>query len=499
MKEQAIIGIDAGTTNIKVIAFRVDGCIIRRIIKPVTLIIEERGFAEIDLMQYWKSIVAAIKELIAATDIDILSIGISSTCPTTILFDENLQPLGHGIVYMDNRACRYVEKYIYSLGLDRKSYEAEMGNQASVAACSISNLMWLKDNEPQKWQKAVSAGMLNSFIASRFSGNIGVDWTQASYSGVFRLETSDNTWNASLLSAAGIEESIMPEVVSPYKRIGVVTAASAQETGLRQGIPVAVGAADTACASFALGLSTSDVFESVGTSGVMTFVQDKPEFDPVFMNRKHIIDGLWLAHGANSFMGGSLDWLLNSIFTDYKSIEEMNDALVDAAPGANNIAFLPYLSGERSPIWDSSAVGVWYGMTSQTTRIDMIQAVYESGAYVLKQLLNHAEKSYGIKVRKILAVGNGTRSRHWMQIRASVLNTPYMLTSFADAAALGAAMLGGIAAKVYSDPLDCRLPRLQAAEGSIEPENMAIREKYQKTFEVYDSLYPALKDIMHRT
>lgn len=497
MKTKAIIGIDAGTTNIKVVAFTLDGGIIAKEQVSVVLIRARRGYAEIDLELYWKSIVVAIKKLIATTNIDILSIGVSSTCPTTVLMDKEYKPLRCGITYMDIRADSSVKRYLNSLAVDSEKYSKLLGNRAAVASCSVSNLIWLQENEAEIWEATEYAGMLNSFIVAQFTGKTGVDWTQASYSGVFKLDSNDNRWDCDLLSYANVPESKIASIKSPFEKIGVVKKDISIETGIKQGTPVALGAADTACATFALGIrDKAEVFESVGTSGVLTFIHDNPQFDPVFMNRKHIVNGNWLAHGANSFMGAALDWLKNNIFNEFATVEDMNTAIASATPGANGVAFLPYLSGERSPIWDSKAVGVWYGITVQSDKIDLMQSVYESGAYVLRQLLEYGEECFDVTIRDIVAVGNGTKSSYWNQIKSSVLNLPYSTTSYADAAALGAALLGGIAGGLYSSPTDQALPQLKSTGDAIYPEKEEIRNMYLKTYDVYKKLYPALKDVM---
>ena len=304
-------------------------------------------------------------------------------------------------------------------------------------------------------------GMLNSYLAGKLSQQSGMEWTQASYSGIFDLRIPDR-WDQSSLDITGIDEGKLLPLVKPYDKIGSVTTTASELTGLSEGCPVALGSADTAAAAFAVGLDEPGwAFESVGTSGVLSFVLDQPEFDPVFMNRCHVFPDMWLAHGAMSLMGGALEWVRKNIWDEYSSPAEMDAVLSESRPGAGGVVFLPYLAGERSPVWDPEAVGVWYGLTLSTSKADMIEAVYESSAYGMKQIRDIAARKLGCQPGSILAVGNGTKGDHWNQIKADVLQVPYYPVQNADAAAYGAAMMGGIASGLFTGPFDPAIPRLK--------------------------------------
>ncbi|MCF7934428.1 MAG: XylB [Spirochaetia bacterium] len=496
MSVEALLGIDAGTSSVKVCAYSLDGTLLRRQSSKVSLMSGKPGHAELDVDAYWEQTRTLIRSITAGEQITILGVGFSTTCPTTICLDEQLRAVRPGITYLDNRSQSYVDKYVSQFA-DEESYVRRVGNRASVSTCSIATAMWIQDHEPQNWKKTASVGMLNSFLAARLTGRAAIDRTQASYSGVFVLQ-EQKTWDPELLKRAGIEQEKMLPVVEPSHAIGEVSSAAAEETGLRAGTAVAIGSADTAVAAFAIGFKRPNTaFESVGTSGVLSFVLDRPVFDPVFMNRCHIIPDLWLAHGAMSMMGGALDWITKQIWDDCGSPQELDVLAGAGEPGAHGVVFLPYLSGERSPIWDPDAVGLWYGMTLKTTKLDMIEAVYESGAYALKQIKDHARAMTGVEISSITAVGNGTNSRHWNQLKADILSSQYIPTTHGDASSFGAALLGGVAAGIYRDVRDDTIPQMALQETTYSPRAGVSKDSYERAYRIYRALYPALKDIMH--
>ena len=220
---------------------------------------------------------------------------------------------------------------------------------------------------------------------------------------------------------------------------------------------MAIGSGDTAAAAFAIGFSDAhQAFESAGTSGVLTFLMDKPQFNPLFMNRCHVIPGLWIAHGANSMMGGAVDWLRKQIFTEFLDYTVLDDRVKGAVPGAHGVVFLPYLAGERCPVWNPRAKAVWYGMTLETSQLDLLESVFEAGAYSMRQIRDYGEQLLKVSIDSVIAVGNGTKSKHWCQMKSDVLGVTYTTTAFTDAAAYGAALMGGIAANIFTGPTDAK-------------------------------------------
>ena len=233
----------------------------------------------------------------------------------------------------------------------------------------------------------------------------------------------------------------------------------------------------------------------MGTSEVISFCLDHPDLDMAFMNRSHVIPGLWLSHGAVSTSGAAIAWLLKNVFPDIPNVGLLEENACKSPPGANGLIFAPYLAGERSPMFDSKACGAFFGLTLKSSREDMIRAVYEGVGYAVKQIYILGSSKWNTNPQTIKCVGGATASSLSLQIRADMLGTELACIETENAAAYGAAMLGGIASGVYPDFK--AVPFLNAISRRVTPdlERMGIYHQY---FAVYDELYPQLRPSMHK-
>ncbi len=491
---EAFLGVDAGTSGIKVCAFTREGRLVAKAHRAVPVVTPYPLWAEIDLDRYWAATADAIRE-VATRVPTIISIGLATTCPTTILLDEEGQAIRPGILYLDGRAQAGLEKVV---GADAEADVQQTGNRASTSTCWAANLAWIRENEPGAWAKVRRVTMLNGFLARRLSGQDGIEPTQASYSGLMRIADPEPSWSRDLLARWGLDAAILPEISGCTDMIGRVTDEASILTGVPAGIPVALGAADTAAASFAVGLMDSgEVFESVGTSGVITFCLDRPDFEPSFLHRHHIVPGRWLAHGAMSTLGGAFGWLNNKVWPELKTLAELERLAQESVPGANGLLFLPYLAGERSPIWDAEASGSWLGLLLRHSRQDMVRAVFEGTTFGLRQILERGSAKWGKRPERMLSVGGGARNKFWGQMKADVLKLDYIMSDMPDAAALGAGLLGAIAAGLFTGSDDRQLPLISANATAIRPGSQRTIETYDRMFTIFDAAYPQLCDLMH--
>ncbi|WP_052954905.1 xylulokinase [Microvirga vignae] len=491
---EVFLGVDAGTSGIKVCAFTREGRLVAKAHRTVPVITPYPLWAEIDPERYWVATADAIRE-VAARVPSIVSIGLATTCPTTILLDEDGQAVRPGILYLDGRAQARLDEVV---GPDSAAYMQQTGNRASTSTCWAANLTWIREHEPAGWARARRITMLNGFLARRLGGRDGIEPTQASYSGLMRIGDSEPRWNHDLLALWGLEATILPEISTCTDMICRVTDGASALTGIPAGTPVALGAADTAAASFAVGLMNSgEVFESVGTSGVITFCLDRPDFEPSFLHRQHIVPGRWLAHGAMSTLGGAFGWLNNKVWPELKTLAELEHLAQESVPGANGLLFLPYLAGERSPIWDAEASGSWLGLLLRHSRQDMVRAVFEGTTFGLRQILERGSAKWSKRPEHMLSVGGGARNRFWGQMKADVLKLDYIMSDMPDAAALGAGLLGAIAAGLFTGSQDAELPLISANATAIRPGSQRTIEIYDRMFRIFDAAYPQMRDLMH--
>lgn len=216
------------------------------------------------------------------------------------------------------------------------------------------------------------------------------------------------------------------------------------------------------------------------------------------MNRYHIVPNQWLAHGAMSTTGGTFHWLNQSVWPEINNHEQLEKFSKSSTPGANGLIYLPYLAGERSPIWDVNAAGAWIGLRLNHTRNDMVRAAFEGTAYGLKQILNIANEKWGVILDELLSVGGGSRNTLWTQIKADILQVEYNISQTSDAAAFGAAMVGATGAGYFCGINDPDLPIIRTEDIAFKPnKDKKIQDIYNKHFNIYDGLYPLLKETMH--
>jgi xylulokinase len=493
MKGPLLLGIDIGTSKIKICIISSNGKIVDKLSRNVKISKLQPLYAELDIEDLINSLISSLKCIASKYSFYIESIGLSVTSPTLILLDNDMDPVRPGILYLDNRSVKEVQRYVDEIGGEEKFF-LKTGNLPSPSTCVVGAVNWIRSHEPQNWKKTKKICFLNSFLAAKLTGKIGVEPTIASFSGLFDIRNPTN-WDNDLLEISGIDRSKLPDIFPSYYKIGGLDRSMSQILGLKEGIPVALGSSDTAAAAFALGLSKNgDIFESFGTSGVLTVCLDKSNFSKAFMNRCHIIQNRWLCHGAMSTAGAAFSWLLNNIFPEEESIEALERKALSSSPGANGVIFLPYLSGERSPIFDSLARAVFIGMSLETRKEDLIRAAYEGVAYGIKQIYSIAREKWNIKPDSIKCVGGGTKSLLALQIKADMLGIKYDIISSDYISSYGAALVGGIAAGIYKNFSE--IPYWRESSSKIYP-NVNNYEIYEKYFAMYKKMYPHIKEILH--
>ena len=501
---KVFLGIDAGTSVLKACTFSPDGEILAKAQRPVQIITPHHGWGEIDVEHYWQLVLAAVREALGGLRV-VDGIGVSATCPTTIFMDAAFRPLRAGILFLDGRSDSLIRAFASECGGGRELFR-RVGNHPFSSTCWLGNLRWVQKYEPEVWKRTRRIGLLGSFIVQRLTGSFTLDWTQASYSGGFDIAKPEHGWLPGILRRWKADADMLPELGCSCRMAGELLSGVAADLGVIPGSPVAFGSADTAAAAFAVGLRRKEeVLETSGTSGVMTFCLDCPDFDEAFMNRCHIFPDRWLAHGAMSTLGGAFAWMKNKVWPESVSIAELEQFAAESPAGANGLIFLPYLAGERSPIWDSDASGAWIGLRLDSTRADMVRAVFEGTAYGLRQMLERAKKRWGLVPGEVLSVGVGSRSRFWAQIKREITGLNYLSAERPDAGAWGAALLAAIASGAFSGPDDARIrfipPRRVHASasrsGRMHKADLERKRAYDKAFSSYEKLYPALRPIMH--
>lgn len=498
-----LLGVDVGTTSLKVAIVDENAKLIGISSSKYQLITPDQCSVQIDAESMWQAFLKCIELLRDGKKIDVSSvagISISSLCPGLIALGENGEVLVNPIIYSDRRSTKEADFILEAVGRD-KLFDIT-ANSSMAGAFSGSSMLWIKNHLPEDYQKTKYFGHLNTFLANRMTGEFGIDYSNASYSNVFET-TGGKRWSEDICEKIGIDIEKLPPLHESTDVIGGLVNQEMISLGIPEGTPVTMGGADTPCATFAAGVTKAgDVCESVGTTDVLTVCVDKPVFDRGFINRCHVVPGTWIYQGAMSFTGASNEWFLHQFYPDLmeqatsmtNAFTLMNIDADRANTGCDGVVFLPYMLGERSPVWDPYARGVFFGLSLQTTRREMNRAVLEGCGYGLRQLSEIAEKITGNKITEFTAIGGGAKSETWTQIKADITGKDITILEDCDMAPVGAALLGGVGAGVFKDVYEAS-SRVEKRVYKVIRASHNNDKIYNARYQVYQSLYPALKDI----
>ncbi|MEM2876087.1 MAG: FGGY-family carbohydrate kinase, partial [Candidatus Bathyarchaeia archaeon] len=405
--------------------------------------------------------------------------------------DSRGKALRNAIIYMDRRSVEQANQLRKYPGEEEIASIAQ--NRIAPGAFSATSILWLKDNEPSTYSEAWKFLHANGYLGLRLTGRPCMDWTNASFTLLFDLRK--RSWSQRLCEGAGVDLDKLPEAAAPWSAIGEVTAEASDETGLPRGIPVAAGAADSASAALGVGcVEAGSAIDSTGASTVLGVCTPEPAFNPKVPIRCHAVPDLWLYIAPCSTTGAALRW-----FRDNFSEREVLQArrlnvspyhLLDleaskSRPGSGGLIFLPYLAGERAPIWSPDVRGLLYGLTLEHRRADVIRSILEGCAYALRHNMEALEGA-GVKVHSIVATGGGARSTLWRQIKADVTGKQIILTGVREAAAFGSSILAATAAGLYKDPAKASKDLVTVIERTMP--NPALKEVYSNLFNTYKQL-----------
>ena len=504
MDKKYLLGVDVGTTSIKVVVIDENAKPLGISSSSYRLITPDQNSVQIDMEDMWNAYLKCIRLLQEGKKLDlskVAGISISSLCPGLVAMGENGEVLVDAIIYSDRRSTEEAEMILDAVGKDRL-FELT-ANTAMAGAMSGTSMLWIKRHLPEQYEKTKYFGHLNTFMAHRMCGNFAIDYSNASYTNLF--ETAGGfRWSEELCEKIGIDIEKLPPLHKSTDVVGGLINEELIALGIPQGTPIVIGGGDTACATLAAGVTKAgDVCESVGTTNVLTICVDQPKFDRGFINRCHVVDGTWIYQGALSTTGAAYQWFRDNFCQDLiekasgsskNAFAYMNEEADEAEPGCGGLVFLPYMLGERSPIWDPYARGVFFGLSLQTKRKDMNRAVMEGCGYGLRQLSEIAERVTGKKMTEFVSIGGGAKSETWAQIKADITGKDIIILDLNDMAPVGAALLAGVGAGVFkdiyeaSDKVDKHVYKVVKSSGKH-------KDVYEKRYQVYTKLYPQIKEL----
>ena len=489
-----LLGIDLGTSGVKVGAVDFDGRLLALAFRAYETFHPKVTWSEQDPAEWWAQTAAAVREVMRnmAGKGQLVGIGLSGQTPGHVLVAKDGTPLGKAIIWSDCRAeeeAAEISRLVSSADMQRF-----VGFGFPVGATNpLARLLWIVRNRKEEVKQAVAVLQPKDFIALRLTGQIATDL----YSSFSVANILEKRYNSELFERLGIPLKLLPPLFRPEEEVGKVTKDSAKLIDVPAGTPVTIGTIDTWCGILGSGaLSPGIAVDIAGTSEQVAVVTARPkQLSPGVV--WPLWPGLYFSGGPTQMGASVLSWL-QRILSLLKAVSfpDLESVAKEAPPGTSGLVFLPYLRGERMPIWDSSARGVFFGLTDRHTRAHIVRAVYEGIAYSIRHVLEIACENVEQPPTCLHVSGGGAHSTFWNQIKADVAGVPVVELENHESAIVGAAML---AACPPSAPHNlAKLSQQMVRLSRRYTPNSDLAHIYDRQFEVYKALYLNTKKLMHK-
>ncbi len=484
------LGIDLGTSSVKVLAMALSGEIIGHASADYPLLSPQEGWAQQNPEDWWEGTKQAMYTLLEKTGIDpvlIKGIGFSGQMHGLVALDKDNNVLYPAILWCDQRTqkeCDQITEHFKKDGLLNA-----VGNQA-LTGFTAPKILWLKNNHPEIFKKIAHILLPKDYMAFRMTGNYCTDYSDAS--GMLLLDVKNKKWSADMLEFLGINEDVLPKLYESYEPVGKLKFRALEQLGLKGDITLVAGAGDQAAGAIGTGTVDEGIISvSMGTSGVVFAAHNEYVVDPDM--RLHAFchaNGKYHSMGVMLSCASCIKWWHDKVNEKY-SIDELIDETEQVPAGSEKVIFLPYLMGERTPYPDPYARGTFVGITPETSRQAMSKAILEGVSFGLKDAFEII-KSMGIPINEIRVIGGGARNPIGIKILSDILNFPVKTINTTQGGALGAAILAAVGVSYFPDVnTACRNLIKTVDTYEPDPENA---KAYESVYPRYQSLYSALKD-----
>ena len=481
------IGVDLGTSAVKLLLMDEKGKIHNIVSKEYPISFPHPGWSEQNPQDWKEQSLAGIKELIADADkSQIAGISFGGQMHGLVVLDEHDEVIRPAILWNDGRTTKETDYLNEVIGKDKLSkYTANI----AFAGFTAPKILWMKEQEPENFAKINKIMLPKDYLAYVLSGVHCTDYSDAS--GMLLLDVEHKCWSKEMLEICDVKEEQLPTLYESYEVVGTVKPEIAEELGIPASVKIIAGAGDNAAAAVGTGtVGEGRCNISLGTSGTI-FISSK-KFSVDEHNALHSFDH---ADGYYHLMGCMLSaascnkWWMDEILKtkEYTKEQEQISKL-----GENNVFYLPYLMGERSPHNDPKARATFIGMTMDTTREDMTQAVLEGVAFGLRDSLEVA-RSLGIQIDRTKICGGGAKSPLWKKIIANVMNLKVDVIESEEGPGYGGAILAAVGCGEFAS-VEEAAEKLVKVVDTVEPE-VDLVAKYEERYQKFKQIYPTLKGL----
>ena len=485
------IGADLGTSSLKLLLCDKNGGIISSVSKSYDVCYPRPGWSEQDPYDWWDAFLSGVKELTANVDRSkIVGISVAGQMHGLVILDKDGNVLRPAILWNDGRTAKETEYLNTVIGKDRLT---DMTANIAFAGFTAPKILWVKNNEPDNFAKINKIMLPKDYINYRLTGTHTCDYSDAS--GMLLLDVKNKCWSKEMLELCGVDQCQMPTLFESFEPIGTLIPSVAEELGLPQGVVVSAGAGDNAGAAIGTGTRGNGKCNiSLGTSGTVfisseNFVCDRDSALHYFCHadgKYHVMGCMLSAASCNKWFS---DHVLRT--NDYSAAQS---GITQDMLGNNNVYFLPYLMGERSPINDTDATGVFIGLRPDTTAEHMTLAILEGVCFAVRDNIE-AVRKMGVSISSATVCGGGAKSALWLKILANVLGIRLSVFENEEGPALGAVYLAAVASGELAGLEDAPMCKIRATVSPDERLCALYEQRYQKFRKIYPNMKNLFKEI----
>lgn len=480
------IGVDLGTSALKLVMMKGNGELVKTVSKEYPLYFPRSGWSEQNPADWFLAVKEGLKELAAFADEKIAGISFGGQMHGLVILDKDDNVLRPAILWNDGRSTEETDYLNNVIGKEKLS---KLTANIAFAGFTAPKILWVKKNEPEIFEEISKIMLPKDYISYMLSGSFATDYSDAS--GMLLLDVKNKKWSKEMIDICSISEDMLPKLYESYEVVGAIKPELAKELGLNDDIKIVAGAGDNAAAA----IGTATVGEgacniSLGTSGTV-FISSK-NFGVDSFNALHSFahaDGNYHLMGCMLSAASCNKWWMEEILKTKDFAKEQSDI---ENLGENNVFFLPYLMGERSPHNDPDAAGTFIGMRMDTKREDMTLAIFEGVTFALRDSLEVA-RSLGIKIERTMICGGGAKSPLWKRLVANILNVEVEVPVSEEGPGFGAAILAAVGCGEYESVEKAAKSIIKIKE-KIKPEADLV-VKYEEKYQKFKKIYPALKDV----
>lgn len=494
----ALLGVDIGTESARAALLAPDGRILASSSREYGLVCPRPGWAEQDPDLWWRATVANIRDVIAATDVEVVAIGIGGQMHAPVPVDQAGLPVNNAaLLWCDKRSAPQCSSILRAADFDQDRALRTTGNAALPTWIGFK-LKWLKENLAEVYDRARVFLTCKDYLNLRLTGERYTDFSEAS--GSFLYDVHAQAWSEELCWLLEVDRAKLPPIVEASEVIGGVSQEASQQTGLAVGTPVVCGGGDMMCLLLGAGVATyGQACDVTGTAADLSVYIAEPAYDRRLMHLHHVVPGGgWISFGILDAGGGSYRWLRDTFAAaeaeqakaeGVSTYEILSRKAAETPPGAEGLFYLPYLLGERT-LGTSHSRGVFFGLTPRHNLGHCARAVMEGVTFDLRQTLEIIEEM-GRRVAEIRAIAGGSKSALWCGIKADIYRKPIVTLRSFEGGVVGAAILAGLGVGVYRDA-QAAVDQMVHIKQTHHPD-MANADLYDRYYRFFKALHDGLQ------